>query len=116
MKIRLLVAYDGTAFRGWQSQQGGGTVQDTLESAIAVIVGERLTIHGSGRTDSGVHGLGQTVHFELTSAQVTRIGRMSDPARWMPALNAALPPWTLPRMVRDGENSLKAFCHNDMPR
>lgn len=92
MKIRLLVAYDGTAFRGWQSQQGGGTVQDTLESAIAVIVGEQVTIHGSGRTDSGVHGLGQTVHFELTSAQMTRIGRMSDPARWMAALNAALPP------------------------
>jgi len=92
MKIRLLVAYDGTAFRGWQSQRGGGTVQDVLESTIATIVGEKVTVHGSGRTDSGVHGLGQTVHFELTDDQLARIRGLSDPARWMPALNASLPP------------------------
>jgi len=92
MKIRLLVAYDGTSFRGWQSQRGGGTVQDALESAIASIVGEHVTVHGSGRTDSGVHGLGQTVHFELTDEQLGRIRGMNAPARWMPALNALLPP------------------------
>jgi tRNA pseudouridine38-40 synthase len=92
MKVRLLVAYDGTVFRGFQSQKHGKTVQDTLEDAIAGIVGEKITVHGSGRTDSGVHGLGQTVHFELTEGQLARIGRMSDATRWMPALNASLPP------------------------
>lgn len=91
MKIRLLVAYDGTAFRGWQSQRGGETVQDRLESAVAGIVGERVVMHGSGRTDAGVHALGQTVHFELSPQQSGRLGRLGDPGRWVAALNAAFP-------------------------
>lgn len=92
MKLRLLVAYDGTAFRGWQSQRGGQTVQDCLEAAVAGIVGERVVLHGSGRTDAGVHALGQTVHFELSRDQATRLGRMSAAGRWAQALNATLPP------------------------
>lgn len=92
MKLRLHVAYDGTVFRGWQSQRGGGTVQDTLEDAVATIVGERVTLHGSGRTDAGVHALGQTVHFELSQDQLARLGRMCEPERWLAALNASLPP------------------------
>jgi tRNA pseudouridine38-40 synthase len=92
MKIRLLVAYDGTAFRGWQSQRGGQTVQDHLEAAVSGIVGERVVLHGSGRTDAGVHALGQTVHFELNSEQAGRLGRMTEAGRWAPALNSALPP------------------------
>jgi tRNA pseudouridine38-40 synthase len=91
MKLRLLVAYDGTAFRGFQSQTHGRTVQDTLEEVIAVIVGERVILHASGRTDAGVHALGQTIHFELTPEQVKRIGRMGEPERWMAALNSSLP-------------------------
>ena len=91
MKLRLLVAYDGTAFRGFQSQKHGRTVQDTLEEVIAVIVGERVILHASGRTDAGVHALGQTIHFELTPEQVKRIGRMGEPERWMAALNSSLP-------------------------
>lgn len=92
MKIRLLVAYDGRAFRGWQSQRGGQTVQDRLEAAVAGIVGERVVLHGSGRTDAGVHALGQTVHFELRPDHARRLGRISEAGRWVPALNAALPP------------------------
>jgi tRNA pseudouridine38-40 synthase len=92
MKLRLLVAYDGTSFRGFQSQKHGRTVQDTLEKVIGVIVGERVILHASGRTDAGVHALGQTVHFELTPEQVTRIGRMGKSDRWVAALNSSLPP------------------------
>jgi tRNA pseudouridine38-40 synthase len=92
VKIRLLVAYDGTAFLGWQSQAGGNTVQDTLEAAVAGIVGERVTVHGSGRTDSGVHAQGQTAHFELSAEQAGRLGRMREAGRWTAALNASLPP------------------------
>jgi len=92
MKIRLLVAYDGTAFRGFQSQKGGNTVQDNLERAIEGIVGERVVIHASGRTDAGVHALGQTVHFELLPEQVRRIGRLAEAERWVAALNASLVP------------------------
>lgn len=92
MKVRLLVAYDGTAFRGWQSQRGGNTVQDTLEAAVAGILGERAIVHGSGRTDAGVHALGQTAHFEIPEERLRTLGRMADATRWMPALNASLPP------------------------
>lgn len=92
IKIRLLVAYDGSAFRGWQSQRGGETVQDTLEAVVAGIVGERITVHGSGRTDAGVHALGQTAHFELTGDQASRLGRLCEGSRWEAALNASLPP------------------------
>ena len=92
MKIRLLVTYDGTPFRGWQSQRGGGTVQDLMEAAVAAIVGERIVLHASGRTDAGVHALGQTVHFELTAEQAGRLGRMGEAGRWVRALNAVLPP------------------------
>lgn len=92
MKIRLLVAYDGTAFRGWQSQRGGETVQDRLEAAVCGIVGERVVLHGSGRTDAGVHALGQTVHFELKPEHTGRLGRLQEAGRWVAALNAALPP------------------------
>jgi tRNA pseudouridine38-40 synthase len=92
MKIRLLVAYDGPAFRGWQSQPGGGTVQDLLEEAAGQIVGERVAVHGSGRTDAGVHALGQTAHLEITEEQRRRLGRLRDAGRWVAALNARLPP------------------------
>lgn len=92
MKVRLLVAYDGTAFRGWQSQRVGNTVQDTLEDAIAGIVGERTIIHGSGRTDAGVHALGQTAHFEIPKERLRTLGRLREANRWMMALNASLPP------------------------
>lgn len=92
IKIRLLVAYDGSAFRGWQSQRGGETVQDTLEAVVRGIVGEKVTIHGSGRTDAGVHALGQTAHFDLTGDQAARLGRLIEGSRWVAALNASLPP------------------------
>ena len=92
MNIRLVVAYDGKPFRGWQSQKGGGTVQDALEKAVAGILGEQVTVHGSGRTDAGVHALAQTAHFELTPAQFSRLGPLQRPERWIAALNASLPP------------------------
>jgi tRNA pseudouridine38-40 synthase len=91
MKIRLLLAYDGPSFRGWQSQRCGGAVQDVLESVMAEIIGERVILHGSGRTDAGVHALAQTAHFELSPLQLARMGRMGEPARWVAALNASLP-------------------------
>jgi len=58
------VAYDGADFNGWQSQVDGNTVQDFLEKRLAVIFKEPVRIHGSGRTDSGVHATGQVFHFD----------------------------------------------------
>ena len=62
--LKLTIAYDGRAFSGWQSQPNNNTVQDILHLAIAEIAKQPVQIHGSGRTDAGVHADGQIAHFE----------------------------------------------------
>ena len=64
MRWKCTVAYDGTQFEGWQSQPGGNTVQDFIERRLSVLFKQRVVIHGSGRTDSGVHARGQVFHFD----------------------------------------------------
>jgi tRNA pseudouridine38-40 synthase len=64
VRIALGIEYCGTAFRGWQSQAGGGTVQDALEAALATIAGVRVGTQCAGRTDAGVHATQQVVHFD----------------------------------------------------
>jgi tRNA pseudouridine38-40 synthase len=61
---KCICAYDGTAFAGWQSQAGGRAIQDVIEARLAQILGEPVRVHGSGRTDAGVHALGQVFHFD----------------------------------------------------
>jgi pseudouridylate synthase I len=61
---KCVCAYDGGYFAGWQSQAGGKAVQDVIEVRIAEIFGKPIRIHGSGRTDAGVHALGQVFHFD----------------------------------------------------
>ena len=62
---KLTLAYDGTDLHGWQIQPGLSTVQGILSAAIASITGEPVLPQGSGRTDAGVHALGQTASFAL---------------------------------------------------
>lgn len=83
MRLKFIVAYDGEPFAGWQSQAGGNAVQDAIEQAAAKITGARVVFHGSGRTDAGVHALGQCTHADVS-------GTMT-PAEWLRALNAGLP-------------------------
>ncbi|WP_046213336.1 tRNA pseudouridine(38-40) synthase TruA [Paenibacillus wulumuqiensis] len=79
----MTVNYDGSRYNGFQTQPDGNTVQDHLEKAIASIIGEKPKIHGSGRTDAGVHAVGQVFNF-ITESPV--------PAdRWPLALNGRLP-------------------------
>jgi len=61
---KCVCAYDGTSFAGWQSQAGGTAIQDVIEARVAQIFKKPLRIHGSGRTDAGVHAHGQVFHFD----------------------------------------------------
>jgi tRNA pseudouridine38-40 synthase len=64
MRWKCTVAYDGTHFEGWQSQPSRNTLQDLIEKRLEEIFKQRIVIHGSGRTDSGVHARGQVFHFD----------------------------------------------------
>lgn len=85
MRLKLTIAYDGRPFLGWQSQTGGNTVQDILNEALEVVANQPLRLQGSGRTDTGVHALGQTAHFDAPD------GSNMNPYNWVPALNTKLP-------------------------
>lgn len=81
--IRLTLAYVGGGFAGWQVQPGQRTVQGVVEAAIADLTGETVRVLSSGRTDAGVHALGQVANFQTASAIPAE--------KWRPALQARLP-------------------------
>ncbi len=81
--IRILLAFDGTAYCGWQQQKHQPTIQGTVSEAISRITGETIRLTGSGRTDAGTHARGLVANFLTRS----RIG----PGRLVPALNSVLP-------------------------
>ncbi len=85
MRVRLTIAYDGAPFAGWQSQAAGDSVQDAIERALAKIAKTKITLHGAGRTDAGVHALGQSAHFDAPEDARLTI------ADWLRALNGNLP-------------------------
>jgi tRNA pseudouridine38-40 synthase len=64
-RYKLAIEYDGTPFVGWQVQDNGPSVQGVIANAIAAFTGERATVSGAGRTDAGVHALGQVAHVDL---------------------------------------------------
>jgi tRNA pseudouridine38-40 synthase len=82
--FKLVLAYDGTAYCGWQVQAGEPTIQAALEAALARVTGENVRAVASGRTDAGVHALGQVVSLSLQSRL--------EPSILQRALNANLPP------------------------
>ena len=102
MRLALLLAYQGTRFSGWQIQEKPRaplTVQGVLESAVAHISGGHVRLHGSGRTDAGVHAYGQVVHGDVPDRRfpprgdsVASDGCDDAGRRWRRALNALLPP------------------------
>jgi tRNA pseudouridine38-40 synthase len=84
-RLKLLIAYDGAPFAGWQSQSHRNTIQDCMEHAFERVLGKQVRVHGAGRTDAGVHALAQCGHVDLTNNRLSA-------ARWTKALNALLPP------------------------
>ncbi|HEX3420267.1 MAG TPA: tRNA pseudouridine(38-40) synthase TruA, partial [Candidatus Udaeobacter sp.] len=82
-RLKLIVAYDGAPFAGWQSQSHRNTVQDHIERAFERVTGDVVSIHGAGRTDAGVHAFAQCAHVDILNFLPTD--------RWIKALNALLP-------------------------
>ena len=84
-RLKLIIAYDGTPFAGWQSQSHRNTIQDHIERAFERVLGKPVRVHGAGRTDAGVHALAQCAHADLLDDRLPA-------GRWTEALNALLPP------------------------
>lgn len=68
MRYKLTIAYDGTRYNGWQIQPNGTTIQGLVRDALKVVIKQTVPVIGSGRTDSGVHALGQVAHFETANS------------------------------------------------
>jgi tRNA pseudouridine38-40 synthase len=83
MRIALALEYDGSRFLGWQTQPGGGTVQDALQAALSGIAGSAVQVTCAGRTDRGVHAREQVVHFDTEAAR--------PDSAWVRGVNALLP-------------------------
>src|SRR6266571_1437029 len=83
MNYRLLIQYDGTDFHGWQMQEGPRTVQGELTRALSLLDGREVVVHGSGRTDAGVHAEGQVANVQLR--------RDMSPEKLRNAINGNLP-------------------------
>ena len=86
MRLKLTIAYDGRPFNGWQSQACGNTIQDHLVRALDQVAKQPVRLQGAGRTDTGVHALAQTAHFDPPPHL------NMNPFNWVPALNTKLPP------------------------
>jgi tRNA pseudouridine38-40 synthase len=85
MRLKLTIAYDGRPYNGWQAQACGNTVQDFVSRALEEVAKQPVKLHGSGRTDAGVHALGQIAHFDQPPALTM------NAYNWVPALNCKLP-------------------------
>ncbi len=93
MKIALGVEYDGSRFCGWQTQASGCGVEDVLGAAVAEIAGEEVGLVCAGRTDAGVHAIGQVVHFDTVAKR--------PESAWVRGVNALLPPAVAVRWARE---------------
>ena len=82
LRYKIIIQYDGTSFNGWQIQKGHQTIQGEIEKALKNFMSKEIVVYGSGRTDSGVHALGQVAHFDLS--------KKIDPNILLSAINANL--------------------------
>jgi tRNA pseudouridine38-40 synthase len=102
--IKLLIEYDGTNYQGWQVQPRGPTIQGTLEEKLRLLTGEPIRLIGSGRTDSGVHALGQVAHFKTQSQMDVRSIQR--------ALNSLLPHDVVIQKIEEVQEGFHARRHS----
>jgi tRNA pseudouridine38-40 synthase len=98
--LKLTVAYDGTDYVGWQRQAEGTSIQGLIEDAMARVEGQAVTVTGAGRTDAGVHALGQVASVRVTSTLACE--------RYIRALNVALPAAVRVRRIEEVPESFHA--------
>jgi tRNA pseudouridine38-40 synthase len=98
--LKLTLAYDGGRFVGWQRQAEGESIQACLERAVATLEGRPVTVHGAGRTDAGVHALGQVATVEISAPH--------DASTLLRALNAQLPADIRIRAVEEAASDFHA--------
>ena len=89
-RYQLTIEYNGAGFAGWQRQVNGLSVQEALETAITRFCGERVPVRGAGRTDAGVHALGQAAHLDLTRAVPAEVLRSAVNHHLRPAAISVL--------------------------
>jgi len=98
--IKIILEYDGSNYHGWQRQTNGVSIQQILEEKIAVITKERIKVIGSGRTDAGVHALGQVAHFK-TASPIREVNLLKG-------INSLLPKDIVVRDLREVDASFHA--------
>jgi tRNA pseudouridine38-40 synthase len=103
MRIALGVEYNGSQFCGWQSQASGGAVQDAVERAVSAFVGAPTSVVCAGRTDAGVHALGQVIHLDTSVVR--------DASSWVRGVNAHLPHGVRMLWARVFEGELATLFH-----
>lgn len=92
-RIALGLEYDGTDFIGWQIQQSGRSIEGALAEAVSRVAGATVIVHGSGRTDAGVHAVEQVAHFDAAARRT--------PRQWLLGINSNLPPDVAIRWVQE---------------
>jgi tRNA pseudouridine38-40 synthase len=100
MRFAIGIEYDGSEFLGWQSQREQPTVQDTLEAALSRVANHSVRLHCCGRTDAGVHALGQVAHFDSESIRSER--------SWVLGINSNLPPTISVLWIRETDEEFHA--------
>jgi len=101
MNYKITIAYDGSRFNGWQAQKASeNTIQAVIEKAIAEIVGEKVEINGSGRTDAGVHAMGQAANFKTA--------KRIDKDSFLKEINGKLPSSIAVKSIKEAEERFHA--------
>ena len=113
MRYVLKIAYDGTAYAGWQRQKNAPSVQETLENAVLAALGEEVRITGSGRTDAGVHAAGQVCHFDSEKLTVPPEKMPDCLNRHLPADVRAIEGWGADECFDSNRSAKKkTYCYS----